>query len=446
MGGPCLGHRHRHRGRRARILDGPDGEVLADIPASSLHDAAPCYDRPHAPPSDLAERRADTAHRTATSADPGGDLAALVTDTTWISSQYDHQLFLNTVVGPGGDAVVLRLKHPTTGVDTGRGLALTTDGNHRWCAVDPRGGTAQVVAEAMLNLACVGARPIALVNCLNFGDPEHPEVMWQLSEAIDGMAEACTAFGVPVVGGNVSLYNASRGANIDPTPVIGLLGLIDDLAAAPPGPAWHDGDRILLLDVLLPHNLAGSAWAFARGHRGGTLTTLDPDAHLRLAELVRNLVLEPCVTAVHDVSTGGLGATLAEMAIAAGIGATIARVADHRALFSEAPSRVVVGAAAHQVAPIEERAARADIPVTRLGLASGDRFRVKGLLDLDLETLAATARNRLPDAARRRHDPGLTDAGRPYPPGRLVPQSMLNTSIQRLCDVPGSSVAEAVKR
>ena len=138
-------------------------------------------------------------------------------DTSWVSSQYDHQLFLNTVEGPGGDAVVLRLKHPTTGADTGRGLALTTDGNHRWCALDPRLGTAMTVAESVLNLACVGARPIAVVNCLNFGNPEHPEVMWQLSEAIDGLGDACRAFGLPVIGGNVSLYNESSGVDIDPT-------------------------------------------------------------------------------------------------------------------------------------------------------------------------------------------------------------------------------------
>ena len=130
---------------------------------------------------------------------------------------------------------MLRLKHPTTGVDTGRALALTTDGNHRWCAVDPRAGTALIVAESVLNLACVGARPLAVVNCLNFGNPEHPEVMWQLSEAIDGMAEACRAFGMPVIGGNVSLYNETRGRDIDPTPVVGMLGMVDRLERRPPG-------------------------------------------------------------------------------------------------------------------------------------------------------------------------------------------------------------------
>ena len=145
----------------------------------------------------------------------------MLTDTDWVWSQYDHMLFLNTVEGPGGDAAVLRLKHPDTGADTGRALALTTDGNHLWGAVDPRGGAAMTVAESVMNLAVVGARPLALVNCLNFGNPEHPEVMWQLSEAVDGMTEALDAFGVPCVGGNVSLYNESRGRDIDPTPVVG---------------------------------------------------------------------------------------------------------------------------------------------------------------------------------------------------------------------------------
>ncbi|MEL7209122.1 MAG: phosphoribosylformylglycinamidine synthase subunit PurL, partial [Actinomycetota bacterium] len=151
---------------RLRIMEGFDGEVLADVPAATLHEDAPLYDRPATEPANrprLPDLDCD---------DPGSDLADRLTDTSWVWSQYDHQLFLNTVEGPGGDATVLRLKHPTTGQDTGRGLALTTDGNHRWCAVDPRQGTAMTVAESVMNLACVGAHPIALVNCLNFGNPE----------------------------------------------------------------------------------------------------------------------------------------------------------------------------------------------------------------------------------------------------------------------------------
>ena len=191
-------------GGALRILDGFDGEVLADVPATSLHEDAPLYDRPRSKPSQSPSPSADDLP---TPADPGADLLDLLTDPAWVYRQYDHQLFLNTVVGPGDDAAVLKLRHPITGAETGRGLALTTDGNHRWCAVNPRRGTAHVVAESVLNLACVGARPLAVVNCLNFGNPENPEVMWQLSEAVDGMADACNAFGVPVIGGNVSLYN-----------------------------------------------------------------------------------------------------------------------------------------------------------------------------------------------------------------------------------------------
>ena len=202
----------------------------------------------------------DTGSSCQTSTIPRHTCSTLLADTSWVWSQYDHQLFLNTVQGPGADATVLRLKHPATGRDTGRGLALTTDGNHRWCADDPRLGTAMVVAEAAANLACVGARPIALVNCLNFGNPEHPAVMWQLSEAIDGMAEACRALDVPVVGGNVSLYNETAGRDIDPTPVVGMLGLVDSLDRRPPGRACR---------ARVPPRVHRSPRARSRGAREG---------------------------------------------------------------------------------------------------------------------------------------------------------------------------------
>ena len=165
-------------------------------------------------------------------------------------------------------------------------MALTTDGNRRWCALDPPAGTALVVAESALNVACVGARPVALVNCLNFGNPEHPEVMWQLSEAIDGMAEACRALGIPVIGGNVSLYNESRGRDIDPTPVVGVLGLVDALRARPPGVALVEPATPSCCSAL-PRGRTpsdGTRWAAERrDHRGGTLPPLDLAAHTRPA-------------------------------------------------------------------------------------------------------------------------------------------------------------------
>lgn len=247
-------------GGALRILTEVDGEVLADVPAATLHEDAPLLDRPRQEPADRAVALADLAEEALPAPkDATSDLLGLLFDTSWIWSQYDHMLFLNTVAGPGADAAVLRLKHPTTGADTGRGIAITTDGNHRWCALDPQQGTALVVAEAVANLACVGARPLALVNCLNFGNPEHPEVMWQLSEAIDGMAEACRALSLPVVGGNVSLYNESRGRDIDPTPVVAAVGLIDDLGTPPPGVGLADGAKLLLIGDASEPTLSGSA-------------------------------------------------------------------------------------------------------------------------------------------------------------------------------------------
>jgi phosphoribosylformylglycinamidine synthase len=380
-------------GGMLRVVDGFDGPVLAEVPASSLHDAAPLYDRPRAQPAPPSAPRPDDLPAPA---DCGADLLGLVADTAWVWSQYDHQLFLNTVEGPGGDATVLRLKHPTTGADTGRGLALTTDGNHRWCAVDPRRGTALTVAESVLNLACVGARPLALVNCLNFGNPEHPEVMWQLSEAIDGMAEACREFGIPVVGGNVSLYNESLGLDIDPTPIVGLLGVVDVLRR-PPGAVLAEGDRIVLLGPEC-NGLAGSRWAAERGARGGTLDPVAYDLHLQVADLVRKLVAAGLCSGVHDVSTGGLGVALAEMAVRSGVGFSVARVADHRALFAEGPSRVVLSVPADNVTAVLNAAEHAGVPAARLGLAAGDRVQVKGLVDLPLADVEAAWRDRLPVA------------------------------------------------
>ena len=393
--GPATGHPD---GGRLRIMDGFDGEVLCDIPAASLHEDAPLYNRPIAQPADFnAETRTMGSEPVPVSVDPGAELLELLADARWVFSQYDHQLFLNTVEGPGGDAAVLRLKHPTTGVDTGRGIALTTDGNHRWCAVDPRQGTALTVAESLLNLACVGARPLAVVNCLNFGNPEHPEVMWQLSEAIDGMSEACVAFNSPVIGGNVSLYNESQGTDIDPTPVVGMLGVIDALDRRPPGVGLVEQGRLMLIGVTQPE-VSGSRWARARGHRGGTLPALDHAHHLKVAEVVRKLVVGDIVAGVHDVSGGGIGVALAEMAAKSGIGVSAARVANTAELFAEGPSRVVVCVEPESMSIVENLCAEAGVPVSRIGVAGGDRFSIKGLVDLPLSDVIDAWTNHIPAA------------------------------------------------
>ena len=383
-------------GGRLRILDGPGGPVLADVPAATLHEDAPLYERPLAPapaPATLTAPLTD---------DAGADLVGLLADTTWVSSQYDSQLFLNTVEGPGGDAVVLRLKHPTTGVDTGRALALTTDGNHRWCAVDPRLGTTLTVAESVLNLACVGARPIALVNCLNFGNPEHPEVMWQLSEAIDGMAEACRAFGIPVIGGNVSLYNESQGVDIDPTPVVGLLGIIDRLARRPPGVTLTEGSSLVLLGPRSAE-AGGSRWAAVRHGGGrplGPLPPLDVDTHRAVTDLVRELVDQDLLAGVHDVADGGLAVALGELVARSGLGVRVSGLDGAGELFGEAPSRAVAAVNPDRLDAVLRLAGEAGVDVAVLGPVGGSSLVVDGLVDLPVEEVVAAHRDALPSALR----------------------------------------------
>ena len=256
------------------------------------------------------------------------------------------------------------------------------------------------MAESVINLACVGAYPIALVNCLNFGDPERPEIMWQLSESIDGMAEACARFDIPVVGGNVSLYNASRGSNIDPTPVIGLLGMVDELRPGAPGATWAEGDRLIAVGALGDDalGLSGSLWARNQGHARGELPALDYARHAALAEFVRSVVATRRVAAVHDVSRGGVGAALTEMAIASGVGFSCARIPSHRELFSEAPSRVVMAVGGESLSQVIESAEHWGLDVERIGLATGDRISVKGLFDLPLANARTAWRDRIPAA------------------------------------------------
>jgi phosphoribosylformylglycinamidine synthase len=382
---------------RLRVVDA-DGEVLADVPAKSLEEDAPLYDRPRSEPADLAERRADRADALPAPSDPGADLLGMLADTSWVWTQYDHMLFLNTVMGPGADAAVLRLKHPTTGADTGRGLAMTTDGNHLWCAVDARQGSAMTMVESVMNLAVVGARPMAMVNCMNFGNPEHPEVMWQLSESVDGFSEALEAFDVPCIGGNVSLYNESRGRDIDPTPIIGVLGVVDDLSTVPPGPVLVDGSRLILVGATDP-TLDGSLWAARAGHRGrGTLPALDLASAAAAAGVVRELVINGLVQGAHDVAQGGVGLALAEMAVRSGVGFTAARIADHAELFGESAGRAVLCVAPDQVRTVLDALEAAGVPHARIGVAAGDRLVVKDLLDVSLADATAAWRDQLPAA------------------------------------------------
>jgi phosphoribosylformylglycinamidine (FGAM) synthase-like enzyme len=396
---------------RLRVREGLGGPVLADVPAASLSEGAPLYRRPIAPPEDRAERLRDDPARLGEPADCGADLLELLAsepDPSWVYRQYDHQLFLNTVVGPGWDATVLRLRAPGLPT-TKRAVAVSVDSNPRWCSLDPRVGTRLLVAESALNVACSGARPLALVNCLNFGAPEHPEVMWELSESVDGMAEACKALGIPVVGGNVSLYNASAGRDIDPTPVVGVLGVIDRLERKPPGPLFVEGAAVVLIGETQPA-LAGSAWADRiHGHRGGRLADVDLAAHRRLLDFVSSLVSgalsgavsggDRLVSGIHDVSSGGLAVALAECAIHSLTGARIVSPGGsggHAELFSESPGRVIV--TTFDAGALLEAAHGAGLEARVIGEAGGRWLEVEGMFDLEVEEVAATWRRRLPEA------------------------------------------------
>ena len=336
-----------------------DRTPIADVPIGSLGDG-PVYHRPLARPADHDARLADDpahvlAPRFPAGTDLGPELLALlaspnIADPSWVYRQYDHQLFLNTVVGPGGDASVLRLREAAP-----RALAISVDGKARFCALEPRTGGRLAVLEAARNVACSGAAPKAMVNCLNFGNPEHPEVMWQFSEVVDGMSEACTALGIPVVGGNVSFYNESRGADIDPTPVAGVIGVIDDLRDPPPPAHLVAGDAIVVLGETRAE-LGGSAWATRHGLRAGSPPVADLDAAVRLHELVAGLVNDRVPSGVHDCSEGGLAIALAEMAIAGATGFDVG-IGDSLACFSESASRVVLGVPSARVDEVVGRAA-----------------------------------------------------------------------------------------
>ncbi len=389
-----------------RVRRGFDGEVLAEVPAASLADEAPLYDRPRRPPDDLDEIRADDPTDDEPIGSPNDDLLRLLIDPAWVYRQFDSQLFLNTVVGPGRDAALLRLAGPGLPFSE-RGFALSTDSNPRWCALDPRAGTALTVAESVANLACVGATAKAVVNCLNFGNPEHPEVMWQLSEAIDGMAEACRGLDLPVIGGNVSLYNESGGKDIDPTPVVGLLGVVESLVAPPPGWAWHDGDTVMLVGTRhaagdQPFPLGGTKWATQRGRRGGHVPVFEPKSFRTTAGFVAREISTICagatsdVTAVHDVGGGGLATALAEMAATTGVGVEVGELQAHGELFAEFPGRFVM--ATSDPESFMSRAAQAGVPVVLLGIAGGLSLRIGSSIDLSVDDIAVRRRDALSEA------------------------------------------------
>jgi phosphoribosylformylglycinamidine synthase len=340
-----------------------NGENVAELPAASLADDAPLYDRAAARPDWLDDLQA--IEFDGSRVDIAETLMSLLADpaigsSAWVHSQYDHMLFLNTVVGPGSDANLLRVE------GTDKALSVSTDGNGRLCYLDPRIGSARLVYEAALNVAMTGARPRAVVDNLNFGNPEKPEVMWQFIETVEGMSQACEALGIPVVGGNVSFYNETDEMDIHPTPVVGLLGLADPMPLSPPRLSRAEGGmEIWEIGPLATANLAGSSVQRLSGDLSGTPTAPDPSAAVRVVELAARLAHD--VPVLHDISDGGAAVALAEICIASGVGASV----EVNNPFSEDPHRFLAAAAPNAFEPDPDIA-------RRIGEFGGDEIRING--------------------------------------------------------------------
>ncbi|MGH9745288.1 MAG: phosphoribosylformylglycinamidine synthase subunit PurL [Candidatus Acidiferrales bacterium] len=393
-----------------RVLD--HGRLAAEIPAHAIAEEGPRYERPiaaprPAPSADFGAPGSSPA--SSLFAAPGSDLTGnfrallgspAIASKYWITEQYDSMVRTNTTFGPGAaDAAVLRLK------ETERGLALSTDGNGRWCFLSPRVGAMHAVAEAARNVACTGARPVAATNCLNFGNPEKPEVMWQFSEAVDGIAEACRALEIPITGGNVSFYNETLGKPIYPTPILGVLGVLEDADFAVGSGFDKAGDAIVLLDgggaeILQPQtarlqdDTAGSrareefsSSEYAKTIHGivaGAPPAIDLAAEKRLIECLVNLASAGLILSAHDVSDGGLAVTIAESCFASdGLAADVHLKGElgeqpaEAALFGERGARAIVSLAPASLARMDKVAAQYGVAANRIGTVTRTEFRIQ---------------------------------------------------------------------
>ncbi|MBA2272570.1 MAG: phosphoribosylformylglycinamidine synthase subunit PurL [Actinobacteria bacterium] len=355
---------------RLQVVSG--GEVVADIPSTSLTDDAPILDRPQERPQSLDGFEAGTALDAPV--DPAATFLTLlsqpdIASKRWVWEQYDYMIGLGTLQGPGADAAVIRLP------DSAVAVAITVDGPGRFCRLDPYEGARLAVAEAARNVACTGARPVAVTNCLNFGSPEESVVMWQFTEVVRGIADACRGLGAPVTGGNVSFYNETEGRPIHPTPVIGMLGVLDSLQAQVGIGFRAEGDAILLLGATDGFDLGGSELAaMGGGEPSGRPPRLDLAAERSLHGLLGRASTEHLLRSAHDLSSGGLAVALAEAAFGGHLGFTVELPPGEswRTLFSESPSRAVVSCAPGRVARLALAARELGVPLTMLGEVGGE--------------------------------------------------------------------------
>jgi phosphoribosylformylglycinamidine synthase II len=392
------------------------GSLVVDMPPASAAEG-PLYDRPARRPGTQDVLRADAPSWPDGREGSQGerlraDLLALLgsaagADKTWVTEQYDRDVRGNTVLAAPHDAGVLRIDE-----DSHLGVAIATDGNGRFCQLDPYAGTQLALAEAYRNVAATGARPIAVTNCLNFGSPEDPAVMWQFAESVRGLADGCLALGTPVTGGNVSFYNQTGAAAIQPTPVVGVLGVLDDVRRRLPGGFGQPGETIMLLG-LTAAELGGSLWAHVtRGHLGGVPPAVDLAAEQRLAAVLAAAAERGLASAAHDLSEGGLALALAECCLTgggrapghgAGTGCVVSLPAGPAdvldpptALFSESAARAIVVARPGADDDLTRLCAEHEVSVTSIGVTGGPSLEVTGLFTVPVTELSAVSRRTLP--------------------------------------------------
>ncbi|MNO31389.1 Phosphoribosylformylglycinamidine synthase 2 [compost metagenome] len=355
------------------------GEVVGDMPVTALVDECPVYNKPSEVPAYYVENESVDTLRYEEVMDLGGALRTVLGSPTvaskaWVYNQYDYMVRTSTAVRPGSDAAVVTIH------GTRKGLAMTTDCNGRYVYLDPEVGGRIAVSEAARNIVCSGAEPLAITDNLNFGNPEKPDVFWQMERAVDGMAEACRVLDTPVIGGNVSLYNENTTGSIYPTPVVGMVGLVADTDHITTQGFKQEGDSILLLGVTKAE-LGGSEFQYAvHGVTEGRPPALDLDTEKKLLSAVLNSIRGGLVRSAHDLSEGGLAVALAESCISGGVGANVELSANGLrsdvALFSESQSRIVLTAAPERAEELKAAIAASGVPVEIIGTVGGDRLRI----------------------------------------------------------------------
>ena len=378
------------------------GERIVDVPPRTVAHEGPVYERPMRRPAWLDGLRADvpTAQRCPRPADAEAVRstwlrmagAPNLASKSWVTSQYDRYVLGNTVLAQPDDAGMVRVDEVT-----GRGVALSTDCNGRFAKLDPYEGARLALAEAYRNVAVTGAVPLAVTNCLNFGSPEDPEVMWQFAEAVRGLADACLELGVPVTGGNVSFYNQTGDVAILPTPVVGVLGVIDDVERRTPMTWGPDGELIYLLGETRDE-FAGSEWAHeVHGHLGGVPPRCDLAAEKQLAEILVAGSRDGMLTAAHDVADGGVAQALTEMALRSGVGARLWApdgLDGFVFLFSESAARAIVVVPRSEELRFTEMCAARGFPAARIGVVDSGIGTDAGLADVSAGARAAGPRRR----------------------------------------------------